>query len=97
MLEKLYINTIAGRLDVKDWQVEHCIELFEEGATVPFISRYRKERTGALDEVQVAEIRFHYQKFLELVFLLLSLKKSCHFSKNMVYLIRHLWTCSSVG
>ncbi|MBP3344251.1 MAG: RNA-binding transcriptional accessory protein [Bacteroidales bacterium] len=66
MLEKLYINTIAGRLDVKDWQVEHCIELFEEGATVPFISRYRKERTGALDEVQVAEIRFHYQKFLEL-------------------------------
>ena len=66
MLDKLYIKHIASILSVKDWQVEHCIELFEEGATVPFISRYRKERTGALDEVQVAEIRFHYQKFLDL-------------------------------
>lgn len=66
MLEKLYIKHIASHLDVKDWQVEHCIALFEEGATVPFISRYRKERTGALDEVQVAEIRFHYLKFIDL-------------------------------
>ncbi len=66
MLEKLYIKSIASALDVKEWQVEHCVGLFEEGATVPFISRYRKERTGALDEVQVAEIKFHYQKFLEL-------------------------------
>ena len=66
MLEKLYIKHIASQLDVKDWQVEHCIALFEEGATVPFISRYRKERTGALDEVQVAEIRFHYLKFIDL-------------------------------
>ncbi len=66
MLEKLYIKSIASALDVKEWQVEHCVGLFEEGATVPFISRYRKERTGALDEVQVTEIKFHYQKFLEL-------------------------------
>ena len=66
MLEKLYIKHIASQLGVKDWQVEHCIALFEEGATVPFISRYRKERTGALDEVQVAEIRFHYLKFIDL-------------------------------
>ncbi len=66
MLEKLYIKSIASCLGVKDWQVEHCIGLFEEGATVPFISRYRKERTGALDEVQVAEIKFHYQKFMDL-------------------------------
>lgn len=66
MLDKLYIQSIASSLGIKDWQVEHCVELFEEGATVPFISRYRKERTGALDEVQVAEIKFHYQKFLDL-------------------------------
>ena len=66
MLEKLYLKHIASQLDVKDWQVEHCIALFEEGATAPFISRYRKERTGALDEVQVAEIRFHYLKFIDL-------------------------------
>ncbi len=65
-MNKLYIKHIAETLQVKEWQVEHCIELFEEGATVPFISRYRKERTGALDEVQVAEIKFHYLKFIEL-------------------------------
>lgn len=66
MLNNLYIKSIAARLEIKDWQVEHCISLLEEGATVPFISRYRKERTGALDEVQVAEVRFHYLKFIEL-------------------------------
>lgn len=66
MINKLYIKYIAGKLEVKDWQVEHCVELFEEGATVPFISRYRKERTGALDEVQVAEVRFHYLRFIDL-------------------------------
>ncbi len=66
MITKNYIKHIAEALQVKEWQVEHCIELFEEGATVPFISRYRKERTGALDEVQVAEIKFHYLKFIEL-------------------------------
>ncbi len=66
MISTLYIKYIASAIGVKDWQVEHCVELFEEGATVPFISRYRKERTGALDEVQVAEIKFHYQKFIEL-------------------------------
>ena len=66
MINSLYTGFIASELGVKVWQVEHCIELFEEGATVPFISRYRKERTGALDEVQVAEIKFHYQRFIEI-------------------------------
>lgn len=66
MINGLYIKEMAQALSVKDWQVEHCVELLEEGATVPFISRYRKERTGSLDEVQVAEIRFNYLKFIEL-------------------------------
>lgn len=65
-MEKLYIKHISGLLQVNDWQVEHCVELLAEGATVPFISRYRKERTGQLDEVQVAEIRHWYLKFEEL-------------------------------
>lgn len=66
MINKLYIKYISDKLAVKDWQVEHCVELLQEGATVPFISRYRKERTGQLDEVQVAEIRYWYLKFVEL-------------------------------
>ena len=43
--------------------MENCARLFEEGATIPFISRYRKERTGGLDEVAVAEIRHWTQVF----------------------------------
>ena len=56
-MKDIYVKAIAARLDVKDWQVENCVSLFEEGATIPFISRYRKERTGGLDDVAVAEIR----------------------------------------
>ena len=65
-MNKLYTDHIAGQLEVAAWQVEHCIELFEEGATVPFISRYRKERTGALDEMQVAAVRHYWLLFTEL-------------------------------
>ncbi len=65
-MNKLYITFISNTLSVSDWQVEHCIELFSEGSTIPFVSRYRKERTGGLDEVQVTEIKHYFQKFEEL-------------------------------
>lgn len=65
-MKEIYIKYIAKRLEVKDWQVENCAKLFEEGATIPFISRYRKERTGGLDEVAVTEIRHWNDVFVEL-------------------------------
>ncbi len=65
-MNKLYIDFISKNLGIYVWQVEHCIELFEEGSTIPFVSRYRKERTGGLDEVQVTEIKHYHQKFDEL-------------------------------
>ena len=65
-MEKIYISYIAKRLQVKDWQVENCVSLFDDGATIPFISRYRKERTGGLDEVAVAEIRHWADVFSEM-------------------------------
>ena len=46
--------------------MENCINLFEDGATIPFISRYRKERTGGLDEVAIAEIRHWADVFAEM-------------------------------
>ena len=46
--------------------MENCISLFEDGATIPFISRYRKERTGGLDEVAIAEIRHWSDVFSEM-------------------------------
>ena len=52
-----YAIIIASRLELNQRQVEKTIELLEQGATVPFIARYRKEATGSLNEVQIAAIR----------------------------------------
>ena len=52
-----YNTIIATELNIKSWQVQKTVELIEGGATVPFISRYRKEMTGSLDEVQITSIR----------------------------------------
>ncbi len=65
-MENKYILQIANELGVRDFQVLNTINLLKEGATVPFIARYRKEMTGSLDEVQIASIRERYEKILEL-------------------------------
>lgn len=62
-MNKIYLDFITRELSVALWQVENCMELLKEGATIPFISRYRKERTGGLDEVQVAEVRYFFNLF----------------------------------
>ncbi|MCW0482054.1 Tex family protein [Gaoshiqia sediminis] len=51
------IQRIAGLLNLSPVQVKNTIDLLNDGATVPFISRYRKERTGSLDEVQIGRIK----------------------------------------
>ena len=65
-MKQLYISHISSLLNVADWRVEHCVELLQDGATVPFISRYRKERTGGLDETEVAQVKHYLVKFDEL-------------------------------
>ncbi|MCD8313728.1 MAG: RNA-binding transcriptional accessory protein [Bacteroidales bacterium] len=65
-MKDIYINKIAETLGAKPWQVENCEQLFAEGATIPFISRYRKERTGGLDDATVAEIRHWVDVFNEM-------------------------------
>jgi protein Tex len=59
------IQIISQNLSVAERSVQNTIKLLEEGATVPFISRYRKEMTGSMDEVQVAEIKDQFNKFVE--------------------------------
>lgn len=59
-------DIIAKELNVKVKQVENTIELLDDGATVPFISRYRKERTGGLDEVFITQIRDRIEQLIEL-------------------------------
>lgn len=61
-----YDSKIASELGVRPQQVSATVALLEEGATVPFISRYRKEATGTLDEVQVAAIRDRLEQLKEL-------------------------------
>lgn len=65
-MKTIYIDCIARKLGVKDWQVENCIRLFEEGSTIPFISRYRKEKTGGLDDAAVAEVKHWNDVFSEM-------------------------------
>ncbi|HSR12941.1 MAG TPA: Tex-like N-terminal domain-containing protein, partial [Thermodesulfobacteriota bacterium] len=57
---------IAGELNLSRAQIEKTAELFEGGATVPFIARYRKEATGSLDEVQITAIRDRLEQLTEL-------------------------------
>lgn len=57
---------LADELSLKPSQVQNALELFAEGATIPFISRYRKERTGSLDEVQLRDISERYTYLTEL-------------------------------
>lgn len=56
-MQQDHINKISTELNIQPKQVRATIELLDEGATVPFISRYRKEMTGSLDEVAIAAIR----------------------------------------
>src|SRR2546425_11843403 len=52
-----FSQPIALKLNVRTTQVEAVLSLLEEGATIPFIARYRKDKTGALDEVQIQQIQ----------------------------------------
>ena len=60
------IALIAKRLGLHEWQVENTIRLLDDGATIPFISRYRKEMTGSLDEVKLLHIKDEYTRLKDL-------------------------------
>jgi protein Tex len=66
ILEKKYVDNISGILGIGKKQVENTIGLLEDGSTIPFISRYRKEATGGLDETRISEIRDKLSKLLEI-------------------------------
>ena len=62
----MYSGRIAELMGLAVWQVENCADMFADGDTIPFISRYRKEKTGGLDDAQVAELKHHIDVFNEL-------------------------------
>ncbi len=61
-----FAHIIGGSTNISERQVDAVLTLLDEGATIPFIARYRKERTGSLDEVQIAAIQAQYGKLQEL-------------------------------
>ena len=65
-MNKIIPALIAEKVQVAERQVLNTLQLFDDGATIPFISRYRKERTGGLDEVQISDISDEYKRLLEI-------------------------------
>lgn len=65
-MKEIFAHIINGAIGIKDRQIEAVLTLLDEGATIPFIARYRKEKTGSLDEVQLALIQTQYGKLQEL-------------------------------
>ena len=63
---EIFNKMIATALHIAVRQVENTLSLLNGGATIPFISRYRKEATGGLDEVQIGEIKERYDKLTEI-------------------------------
>ena len=66
MEKNIYAELIAKALQLQERAVANTLSLLEDGCTIPFISRYRKERTGGLDEVQIAAISDRYDKLKEI-------------------------------
>ncbi len=66
MSKDIILEQIIKRLDVEPRSIKNTISLIEDGATIPFIARYRKEATGSLDEVAIADISKLWNTFQEL-------------------------------
>ncbi|MBQ8502610.1 MAG: RNA-binding transcriptional accessory protein [Bacteroides sp.] len=64
-MESLFYRMIAATLNIGEKQISKTLELLHEGATIPFISRYRKEATGGLDETQIEAIQTQFEKLSE--------------------------------
>ncbi len=62
---QLFHRMISSALGISEKQIGHTLDLLADGATIPFISRYRKEATGGLDEVQIEAIKTQYEKLNE--------------------------------
>ena len=65
-MDSTQIQLISKQLQIPNKRVENVIQLFSDGATIPFIARYRKEATGSLDEVQIADIQQQMLKLQEI-------------------------------
>ncbi len=91
---------ISTSLSIPLKPVENCIRLLEEGATIPFISRYRKEATGGLDEVQVGQVKSLHEKYQELEkrkeFILKSIEEQEKLAPELKTTIEECWDATEL-
>jgi len=89
------INRISEATNTKNWQITNVIKLLNEGSTIPFISRYRKELTGSLNEVIIAEIKEQYEEYLEInkrkVFIINEICKQNKLTEDLKHLINNCY------
>ena len=86
---------IARQLNLREKQVAGTIQLLDAGATIPFISRYRKEATGGLNEVEVAQVKTAYDRLQELVhrreYILLTIEEQGKLTDDLRRRIETCW------
>ncbi len=98
MLLQKEINNIASELNISNNQVQKTITLLEEGCTIPFIARYRKEFTGSLDEVQISNIKDLWQNSIALEKRKDSILKSIEEQGNLTQEIQNkIINCESIA
>lgn len=100
MSEQLFFKKIALLLGLQEPQINATVRLLDEGATIPFISRYRKEMTGSMDEVQVMRVRDEIERLRSLekrrAFILESIDGQGKLTPELISLIRETETISGL-
>jgi transcriptional accessory protein Tex/SPT6 len=66
-MQQKIIDQISNRTGLPSWKIKNTVDLLSDGATIPFISRYRKEAIGSLDEVAVSSINKELKQLQELI------------------------------
>lgn len=99
-METSFAKLIAQQTGLKEHLVENTIALLEEGATIPFISRYRKERTGGMDEVQVASVSDSLERLGEIQhrkeFILQSIETQGKLTEQLKQRIEQSWDATEL-
>ena len=90
-MNEIVIEELSSELNIKINQIKAVLTLLEEGSTIPFIARYRKEATGALDENQIKSINDLYSYYNNLSFVLLTAHLLCMFHLHSFQLYSPDW------
>ncbi|MFZ4457314.1 MAG: Tex family protein [Bacteroidales bacterium] len=97
---EIFISLIAKSLSINSKQIQNTVELLNGGATIPFISRYRKEATGGLDEVQIADIKELLEKLTETEkrkqTILATIEEQCKLTPDLKRRIEESWSLTEL-